>query len=421
MHQTYLSGTDPTLIRPGLSRITALLQLLGNPQNTLHFVHVAGTNGKGSTSAFIASVLQHSGYRIGLFTSPALMHFSERVQIDGHPISPAALAQMELKVKTAATAMADPPTEFELSVALALLYFSRERCDLAVLEVGLGGAEDATNVIPPPEVAVFTAMGLDHTGILGNTLEEIASAKAGILKPGSSAVSFGNEPACNRIFANRCHTLRIPLTELDTTRLQNVQLGLNGTSFTLLPYGQQQIPLLGNYQLSNALLAVTAIEELKNRGWSIPDSAIANGLASVKWPGRMEILGQNPLFLLDGSHNPQGLQATLSSLAQLTPIPPVILMGVMADKDIPALLRLLLPVAKTFVTVTPSNPRALPADVLAERIRMEGGTAIPCQTIQEAVATALTLAKADGVICALGTLYFSADIRQAYQAYAQNP
>ncbi len=410
---TYLPGTDPTLIRPGLSRCLALLERLDRPQTRLHYIHVTGTNGKGSTCACIASILRCAGLRVGLFTSPALEHFAERVQVDGVPIPAETLAALDGEVKAAVAGMEDPPTEFEQATALALLHFARSGCDLVVLEVGLGGGEDATNVIPPPEVAVFTAMGLDHTGILGSSLEAIATAKAGILKPGCIAVSYGNQPSCNRVFAERCAALGIPLVPVDFNRLGAVAADLRGSRFTLAPYGAMTLPLLGEYQLRNALTAVTVVEQLRSRGWHIPTAAIAEGLAEVRWPGRLELLQEGPTFLLDGSHNPQGLQATVESLTRLLPQRPVILMGVMADKDVETMLGLLLPVAEGFVTVTPDNPRALSAERLAERIRAAGGTATTCSTIAEGVRTAEHLAGQEGAVCALGTLYFSAEVRAA--------
>ncbi|MCD8144305.1 MAG: bifunctional folylpolyglutamate synthase/dihydrofolate synthase [Oscillospiraceae bacterium] len=413
MPNPYLSGTDPTVIRPGLSRCAELLNRLGRPQERLRYVHVAGTNGKGSTAACIASILRCAGYRTGLFTSPALEDFSERVQVNGQPIPPESLTRLSAEVRAAAGAMTDSPTEFELATALALLYFAQEGCDLAVLEVGVGGGEDATNVIPPPEVAVLTAMGLDHTQLLGNTLEEIAAAKAGILKPGSAAVSYGNEPVCNAVFAARCEQLGIPLVQADFSRIQNRSVSLEGGTFQLAPYGTLTLPLLGEYQMKNTLLAVTATEALQARGWSIPPEAVRAGVASVRWPGRLELLRKEPTVLLDGSHNPQGLRATVESLQEILPEKPVILMGVMADKDVAQMLELLLPVAQSFVTVTAPNPRAMDAETLARQIRARGGAARACASVEEGAEAAIALAGSSGSVCALGTLYFSAAVRHA--------
>ncbi len=416
MSNAYLPGVDATVIRLELTRVRELLQRLGNPQNQLHAIHVAGTNGKGSVSACTASILTAAGYRTGLFTSPALEDFSERLQIDGQPISRRELAEISEQVRPLAERMADLPTEFEISVALALCWFVRRGCHIAVLEVGVGGAGDATNVIPAPEVSVFVAMGLDHTKLLGSTLTEIATVKAGILKPGTTAVSYGNEPEAERVFSQACQRLQIPYETMNPGRISGLAAGLEGCRLTLEPYGTIHLPLIGTYQPYNALLAVTAVEGLRRRGWPVPDKAIIEGLERVSWPGRFELLRRNPLFFLDGSHNPHGLRATVESIRQVLGVrKPVILMGVMADKDVAQMLTLLLPVAERFVTVTPANPRAMEAGELARRIRQAGGQAEACGTIAEGVQRAVLLAGERGAVCALGTLYFSADVRRALE------
>ncbi len=416
MSNTYLPGVDATVIRLELSRVRELLERLGNPQERLRYVHVAGTNGKGSVSACTASILKAAGYRTGLFTSPALENFCERLRIDGQPISQEELAEVSALVWPKAREMADSPTEFELSTALALCWFARKGCDIAVLEVGLGGAGDATNVIPAPEVCVFTAMGLDHTRLLGGTLAEIAVVKAGILKPGATAVSYGNEPEAEGVFSQACRRLGVPYETMNTHRIVGLSIGLDGCRFALEPYGAIRLPLLGAYQPNNALLAVTAVEALRKKGWRISRQAIVEGLETVTWPGRFELLRRDPLFFLDGSHNPHGLKATLESLRQvLVEKKPVILLGVMADKDVAQMLELLLPAAQRFVTVTPDNPRALGAEELARRIREDGGQAEACGTVAQGVRRAVLLAGEGGAVCALGTLYFSADVRHSVE------
>ena len=417
MSNAYVPGVNPTVIRLELTRIRELLERLNNPQNQLRCVHVAGTNGKGSVSACVSSILREAGFRTGLFTSPALEDFSERLQIDGQPISPEELEEISALVRPEAERMADKPTEFEIATALALCWFARRGCDIAVLEVGMGGGGDATNVIPAPEVSVFVAMGLDHTNLLGNTLTEIATVKAGILKPGTTAVSYGNEPEAEAVFAASCRRLQVPYQVMDTQRISGLTAGLEGCRFTLAPYGEIRLPLVGTYQPYNALLAVTAVEALRKKGWSIPDEAVVSGLEQVSWPGRFELLRREPLFFLDGSHNPHGLKATVDSIRQvLGGEKPVILMGVMGDKDVSRMLSLLLPVARRFVTVTPANPRAMAAEELARRIGQAGGQAESCDSIAGGVRRAVELAGEKGAVCALGTLYFSADVRHALAA-----
>ena len=402
--------------KPGLERTRALLSALGDPHKALRFVHVAGTNGKGSTAAMLDSCLRAAGYRTGLFTSPYINRFNERVQVDGVPIPDGDLVRLVERVQPAAAAMADTPTEFEFITALGMLWFAEQRCDIVVLEVGLGGALDSTNVIDPPECAVITALGLDHVKELGPTLADIAAAKAGIIKPGAPAVSYGGAPEADRVIAAAAHACGAPLTVVDFTRLRLRGAGLDGQTFDFDGLAGLTLPLLAGYQPRNAAVAVTALRALRARGWDIPDEAIRRGLASVRWPGRFELLRRSPPFLLDGSHNAHGMRATADSLRSLFPGQKfVFLVSIMADKDADEMLRLLLPLAKAFVTVTAPSPRAIPAADLAARIEALGGRAEPAASIPAAVERAAALA-AGGPAAALGTLYFSGEVRQAVAA-----
>ena len=402
--------------KPGLERTRALLSALGDPHKALRFVHVAGTNGKGSTAAMLDSCLRAAGYKTGLFTSPYINRFNERVQVDGVPIPDGDLVRLVERVQPAAAAMADTPTEFEFITALGMLWFAEQRCDIVVLEVGLGGALDSTNVIDPPECAVITALGLDHVKELGPTLADIAAAKAGIIKPGSPAVSYGGAPEADRVIAAAAHACGAPLTVVDFTRLRLRGAGLDGQTFDFDGLAGLTLPLLAGYQPRNAAVAVTALRALRARGWDIPDEAIRRGLASVRWPGRFELLRRSPPFLLDGSHNAHGMRATADSLRSLFPGQKfVFLVSIMADKDADEMLRLLLPLAKAFVTVTAPSPRAIPAADLAARIEALGGRAEPAASIPAAVERAAALA-AGGPAAALGTLYFSGEVRQAVAA-----
>ena len=402
--------------KPGLGRTRALLAALGDPHKALRFVHVAGTNGKGSTAAMLDSCLRAAGYKTGLFTSPYINRFNERVQVDGVPIPDGDLVRLVERVQPAAAAMADTPTEFEFITALGMLWFAEQRCDIVVLEVGLGGALDSTNVIDPPECAVITALGLDHVKELGPTLADIAAAKAGIIKPGSPAVSYGGAPEADRVIAAAARACGAPLTVVDFTRLRLRGAGLDGQTFDFDGLDGLTLPLLAGYQPRNAAVAVTALRALRARGWDIPDEAIRRGLASVRWPGRFELLRRSPPFLLDGSHNAHGMRATADSLRSLFPGQKfVFLVSIMADKDADEMLRLLLPLAKAFVTVTAPSPRAIPAADLAARIEALGGRAEPAASIPAAVERAAVLA-AGGPAAALGTLYFSGEVRQAVAA-----
>lgn len=400
---------------PGLERIRTLLHALGDPQKELKFVHVAGTNGKGSVCAYLASVLRCAGYRVGLCTSPFLEDFRERIQVDGELIPPEVLGELTELARPAAEGMEDHPTEFELITAVAMLYFRRCRCDIVVLEVGLGGALDASNVIDVPEAAVITAMGMDHAAILGPTLGDIAAAKAGIIKPGGAVVSFGGCPEADAVIRERCREQGAQLTEVDFSRLRVVGTGLDGTDLEFAPYGALHVPLVGLYQAKNAAVAVTTVEVLEKRGWEISRRALEQGLASVCWPGRLEVVRRaGPVILRDGAHNAHGMAATVESLRALFPGKKLtILMGVMADKDVEDMLKLLAPIAGQVFTVRPESPRAMPAEELAALVNRYGVPAVPCAGVAAGLQAAAEAAGADGAVCALGSLYLVGEVRRA--------
>ena len=400
---------------PGLERIRTLLHALGDPQKELKFVHVAGTNGKGSVCAYLASVLRCAGYRVGLCTSPFLEDFRERIQVDGKLIPPEVLGELTELARPAAEAMEDHPTEFELITAVAMLYFRRCRCDIVVLEVGLGGALDASNVIDVPEAAVITAMGMDHAAILGPTLGDIAAAKAGIIKPGGAVVSFGGCPEADAVIRERCREQGAQLTEVDFSRLRVVGTGLDGTDLEFAPYGALHVPLVGLYQAKNAAVAVTTVEVLEKRGWEISRRALEQGLASVCWPGRLEVVRRaGPVILRDGAHNAHGMAATVASRRALVPGKNLnILMGGMADKDVEDMLKLLAPIAGQVFTVRPESPRAMPAEELAALVNRYGVPAVPCAGVAAGLQAAAEAAGADGAVCALGSLYLVGEVRRA--------
>ena len=395
--------------KPGLTRTRTLLAALGDPHKQLKFIHVAG-----STAAMLASCLQAAGYRVGLYTSPFINRFNERIQVNGQQIPDEALVRLVERVKPAADAMTDIPTEFEIITALGMLWFAETKCDIVVLEVGLGGTLDSTNVIDPPECAVITALGMDHVKELGPTLADIASAKAGIIKPGSPVVSYGGVPEADAVIARTAAERHAPLTVVDLSRLTIEDGDLDAVTFDFDGLDGIRLPLIGSYQPRNAATAITALRVLRSRGWNIPDSAIRAGLEQVRWPGRFELLRHSPVFLLDGSHNAHGMRATVQSLRDRFPGQKfVFLLSIMADKDVDEMLALLLPLAGQFVTVAAHTPRAMPAETLAEQIRARGGRAEPAPTIEAGVARAVALG-GTGPVCALGTLYFSGDVREAF-------
>ena len=305
--------------KPGLTRTRTLLAALGDPHKKLQFVHVAGTNGKGSTAAMLASCLQAAGYRVGLYTSPFINRFNERIQINGQQIPDEALVALVEQVKPAADAMEDVPTEFEIITALGMLYFAQQQCDIVVLEVGLGGTLDSTNVIETPACAVITALGMDHVKELGPTLADIAAAKAGIIKPGCPVVSYGGAPEADAVLRRVAAQQNAPLTEVDFAKLQITGGDLDAVTFSFDGLDGVRLPLIGSYQPRNAALAITALRVLRQHGWNIPESAIRTGLEQVSWPGRFELLRHSPAFVLDGSHNAHGMRATVQSLKDRFP------------------------------------------------------------------------------------------------------
>ena len=400
--------------KPGLSRTRTLLAALGDPQRQLRFVHIAGTNGKGSTAAMMASCLHKAGYRVGLYTSPFINRFNERIQVDGQQIGDQELVELVEKVRPAAEAMTDVPTEFEIITALGMLYFAQKQCDAVVLEVGLGGTLDSTNVIEHPECAVITALGMDHVKELGPTLADIAAAKAGIIKEGCPVVSYGGVPEADAVIRRVAAEKHAQLTEVDFGRLQVDGGDLDQVTFDFDGLDRVRLPLIGSYQPRNAALAITALRVMREKGWNIPESAIRAGLETVQWAGRFELLRHQPAFVLDGSHNSHGMTATVQSLRDRFPGQKfVFLVSIMADKDVDKMLELLAPLAVRFVTVAAHTPRAMPAQTLAEHIRRYGCTAEAAPTIEAGVKRAVELG-GEGPVCALGTLYFSGDVRKAF-------
>ena len=398
---------------PTLARERALLTALGNPENALKFVHVAGTNGKGSTSAMLASILTAAGYRTGLYTSPHLVRFTERMSVDGSEITDEQLVALTERVLAAADACGEMCTEFELMTALALLYFAELRCDIVVLEVGLGGRLDSTNAIAAPDAAVITNIGLEHTAILGDTLEKIAREKAGILKSGSRAVLYAQTENVMRVVRDVCREQSIPLTVTVPETLETRASSLDAQVFTYRGKGPYTLPLLGDYQLTNAAAALDTVEVLRGRGWAITDDAISRGLAAVHWPCRLELVRRSPDFLIDGAHNPQCVDALALSLEKLYGDKKLVfLAGVLADKDWHLMFERTLPLAAAFVTLTPASDRALPADTLAEYLRTRGAQADSAASLDEGIEKALALAPEDGAVCFFGSLYAAGEVRQ---------
>lgn len=407
----YINSVRRNVWKLGLSRTRELLNMLGNPQDGLRFVHIGGTNGKGSTSAMIESVLRSAGYRTGLFPSPYVEEFRERIQVSGVKISEEDLCRITERVKTCADKMEDEPSHFEIVTAIGMLYFKEQKCDIVVLEVGLGGEFDASNVIKAPDVAVLTNIGLDHTDYLGTTLGEIARTKAGIIKTGSEVVLYPNVSEVTDIIKEVCGEKHCELTIADFGRMKAMHADLSGQRFCW-DDKEYKLGLPGEYQLRNAAVALTVIEKMKELGWEISDEAVAAGLTDAKWPARFEVLGTNPIFILDGGHNSQCAEAVAESLDRYLPGRKLtLIIGMLRDKDYKKALDILLPYAKKCFCLNPDSERALSADELVRIIKSKG---VPAEAFGDAdIAVAYVLHGAEPAL-AFGSLYMAGAIRRAY-------
>ena len=399
---------------PGLGRTQELLEKMGNPEKKLKFVHIAGTNGKGSTAAMTASILSKAGYRTGLYTSPYIYRFHERIQVDGVEISDEDLTEITEYVKPLADSMAQSPTEFELVCCIAFEYFYRKKCDIVVLEVGMGGAWDATNVIEVPEVAVITNIGLDHTEYLGDTVEKIAETKSGIFKPHGHAVVYRSTPSVEAVYERVCAERDVSLRKADFDGLVLKAHTLEGQVFDCGSRKNLVLPLLGDHQLHNASVVLSIADTLIGEGWKISERNIYDGIRDVRWPGRFDIVCRKPLFIIDGGHNPQCIEALVKNIRDYLAGKKVIaLTGVLADKDYADMYKPVMPMVDRFVCITPPNPRKLEAEQLARYLRQAGAQAQASESILDGVKKAMDLAGEDGVVLCFGSLYSIGGIRDA--------
>lgn len=398
---------------PGLSRTQELLAKMGNPEKNMKYVHITGTNGKGSTAAMTASILRKAGYQTGLYTSPFLWRFNERMNVNGCDISDEELAEITAEIKPLAESMREHPTEFELVTAIGFAYFARHKCDIVVLEVGMGGALDSTNVIPAPEAAVITNIGLDHTEYLGSTFAQIAETKSGIVKPGCQAVLYPSRPDVEDVVSRVCREKGVGLRIADFGKIHSVSRDFSGQVFDYGPYQNIHLPLLGEHQLRNCAVVLETIQALRQQGWVISYENLYEGIRDTIWPGRFELLRRDPIFIVDGGHNPQCLEALAENVREyLADREIVALTGVMADKDYTDMYAEMAPLIARFVTVTPDNPRAMQASDLAKFLKQFGKPAQAAPTVEQGVLDAMELAGKDGVVLAFGSLYMTGAIRE---------
>lgn len=417
----YIEGLAVFGSRPGFERIDALLDALSHPEKGMRYVHVSGTNGKGSVCNTVANVLSAAGYKTGLFTSPFVSDFRERIQIDATFIEKEKLCRLTEQVKSVCEELIKKgiqPTEFEVITAIAFLYFKEEKCDVVVLEVGLGGLLDSTNVIDTPLVSAIVSLSFDHQGVLGESIEEIAMHKAGIIKDGGVTVSAPNQPE------SALHVLRTAAFEhenkfviADPSQIEIISEGISGT---LVSYKGLQftLKLIGPHQIENLSVSLAVIEELKNRGLEISNAALCTGVEATTVPARVEVISKDPLIIIDGGHNEDGARVLANTLSRFTSdIKKTFLIGVMADKEVDKVLSQIVPLASCVVATTPNSPRSMPANELAAAAQgyMKSPSSTTCSACADpcdAYDRALEYATAHGqslVVC--GSLYLAGDVR----------
>ena len=398
-----------------LDRMRALMNALGNPEKDLKCVQIAGTNGKGTLAVMTASILQQAGYKTGLTISPYVTDFRERFQIDGKMIPEEELIQQVQAVSAVADEMetaGESFTEFEFITALAFRWFAERKCDIVVLEVGMGGRFDATNVIDVPEVAAIASISLDHTAVLGDTVEQIAFEKAGIIKPGSTVVCYPDQkPGAQAVLEKAAKERGAEFRLAQLSMVKEQERSIYGT---LLLYRAEPllVPFVGEHQVKNAVTALTALEVLQEKGWKISTRAMQEGFAQARIPARMESVGRDPLILLDGGHNPGCAAALREVLTQhLSGKTLVAVMGMMADKDSRTALSILAPLFSAVRTLKPENPRSLSAEELAEEAAVWCRDSRPCADQAQALEEAKKLAGKDGAVIVCGSFYLAAEVR----------
>ena len=403
----------------GLTRISALLKHMGDPHKGLKYVHVAGTNGKGSTVAFISSILISAGYKTGAYISPYVHRFNERICVNGEEISNEAIARIigEIRKKTELMSERDEgfPTEFEIVTALSFQYFRDCGCDIVVLETGLGGRLDSTNVIDAPEVAVITTIDYDHMHILGDTLQLIAAEKAGIIKKGGRVVLYPQAPEADEVIDQACYEKNAKLYRLNASDVHCVRHSLDGQRFDFGSYNNLYLSMLSDYQCMNAATAIMAIDVLCERGFFISEKSIRDGLAAARWPGRFEIMRHEPVFVVDSAHNAQGAAQLVKTLIEYFPGKKIIfVVGVSEDKDYCNVIKPALPLAKRFIVTQANHARALPATILADYLRKLHPEVYVAVHPEDAVKKALEMCSDDEVICSFGSLFHVGAMREFF-------
>ncbi len=411
----YLFSLQRFGIKLGLANITTLLKHLGNPHQNLRCIHIAGTNGKGSTAAFLQSILKHSGYRAGLFTSPHLVSFTERIRINDREIQQGRVARLVQKIRNLCRENSlETITFFEFVTALALAYFAEEEADPVVVEVGMGGRLDATNVLQPM-VSIITSISLEHQIYLGTTLKQIATEKAGIIKRSTPLVTGVRQPSVISVMRERCRQLNAPIfragKDIRGRKSGSGRFDYKGFDRTLTGLSPG---LIGDHQIRNAILALGAAELLCRNGFNITEQGMRNGLQKARWPGRMEIVRRAPTIVLDGAHNPEAWQAMKKTLREYFSYKKLfMIIGVMQDKDIARMIEILTPGAHTVIFCKPKMERAAPKNLIVPYIsRIAARTILWIDDTVEALHAALRRASSDDLVCVTGSLFTVGEARE---------
>jgi dihydrofolate synthase / folylpolyglutamate synthase len=417
----YIEETHKFGIRLGLENISKLLEMLGNPQDNLNIIHIAGTNGKGSTCSFITKILQTSGYNVGLYTSPYLETFTERIRVNGYNIPEEEVASIVTLIKTKIDEMVREgysyPTEFEIVTAMAFYYYNKQKVDYVVLEVGMGGRYDATNVINRSLVSVITPVSLDHIDALGDTIGKIAYEKAGIIKENGLVIIHPQEEEAQNVIREVCREKNAKYITVDTKNIEILKSTIESQIFNCevleKKYNNIEICLIGEHQINNSIVALNVIEILKDKhNLKISDDDVLKGLNETRWPGRIEKIQDNPVFIIDGAHNEDGANSLAKSIDKHFKDKDItLIIGMLKDKDIDSVLQILIPRCNKVITTTPDNPRALSPEELKEKIQRYNKQVIALDSIEKAVYYALENSHKDEVIISAGSLYMIGTIR----------
>ena len=403
----------------GLESMRELLRRLGDPQNELKFIHISGTNGKGSVLAYLSTILSGAGYRTGRYISPTLFSYRERIQVDGEYIEKESLACHVTAIAAAAEDMQKAslpsPTVFEIETALAFLYFKEKRCDIVTLEVGCGGLLDATNVITTTLMEVIASISMDHTDLLGDTLAKIAAQKAGIIKPNTMVVSAQQKSEAAQVIEDTCKEQHCTLQMVDESKISNVHYGAEGQTFSYKEWENVAISLAGSYQIKNAALALEGVAALRKLGYALSDQQVREGLLHTAWRGRFTTLRRDPTVIIDGAHNPAAARELKDSLERYFPGKTLYyVMGMFKDKDYAQVIDLTAPLARHIITVeTPGNPRALPARELAEAVARVNPSVEWADSVAHGVERALAMAGKEDAVIVFGSLSFLGEAADA--------